>query len=321
MGMDIELGSGTYVVAVSGGVDSVVLLHMLMQMKSKVESRKSKASDIQTLDFKTFDSSGVRLIVAHFDHGMREDSAADQLFVQRLAAQYQLPYIYDEGRLGADASEDTARRARYAFLNQVKKAAGAQAIITAHHQDDLLETAIINLLRGTARRGLSPLINNHEIVRPLLRYSKQDLKNYASQQGLVWREDSTNQDTRYLRNYVRHKLLHRFTPSDRQAFLGHIEHIGELNQVIDGALINHLHLHPKPHELDRHTIIMLPHRVALDTLASWLRLRGVSAVSRKRLEKLLVATKTWRPNKCADIDRNWQLLVQKDTLALRARDR
>src|SRR5437870_1107332 len=99
----------------------------------------------------------VKLIVAHFDHGMRPDSEKDRQFVQVVTEKYGLPFVFSEGRLGPKASEATARTARYKFLEKTKKAEGAKTIITAHHQDDVLETAIINLLRGTGRRGLTAL--------------------------------------------------------------------------------------------------------------------------------------------------------------------
>src|SRR4051794_19867846 len=124
--MDVVLPKpGSYVVAVSGGVDSMALLHYLQTRP------------------------GIKLTVAHFDHGIRDDSPEDRKLAQEVAKSYKLPFVYHEGRLGGEASEATARAARYDFLNKVRRSSQAQAIITAHHQDDLLETAILNMLRGT----------------------------------------------------------------------------------------------------------------------------------------------------------------------------
>ena len=125
----IPLAPGTYIVAVSGGVDSIVLLDLL--------ANQEKA----------------KLIVAHFDHGIRNDSRDDRMFVQDLAVRYELPFVYDVGNLGQGASEAKAREARYTFLRGVRQAAGARSIITAHHEDDVLETAILNIMRGTGRKG------------------------------------------------------------------------------------------------------------------------------------------------------------------------
>ena len=127
--LDITVKPGRYVLAVSGGVDSMVLLNLLQQQPD------------------------VQLTIAHFDHGIRTDSADDRRLVQAAARFYGLPVVYHEGQLGADASEATARQARYEFLRTVRLVANAKAIITAHHQDDVLETAILNMLRGTGRRG------------------------------------------------------------------------------------------------------------------------------------------------------------------------
>jgi tRNA(Ile)-lysidine synthase len=129
--MDISVEPGRYVIAVSGGVDSVALLHALT---------KRPALD---------------MIVAHFDHGIRPESAQDAAFVRTLAESYGLPFVTDRVELGPDASEASARQARYSFLRTLQRQYDATSIITAHHQDDLLETAIINLLRGTGRRGLT----------------------------------------------------------------------------------------------------------------------------------------------------------------------
>src|SRR5665213_799396 len=138
--MNVDLVPGKYVVAVSGGVDSISLLHILQAQP------------------------GVRLIVAHFDHGIREDSVEDRRLVQNVAREYRLPFVYDAGNLGVDTSEAAARQARYRFLRRVQQASGARAIVTAHHQDDLLETAILNLLRGTGRKGLTALSNRSDMI-------------------------------------------------------------------------------------------------------------------------------------------------------------
>jgi tRNA(Ile)-lysidine synthase TilS/MesJ len=124
----------------------------------KSEARRPKSETLAP-DFK--------FIVAHYDHGVRSDSQLDRQLVQGVARQHGLTFVYDEGKLGPGTSEAVARKARYAFLRKVQQTTGARAIITAHHEDDLLETALLNLLRGTGRRGVTSLRSRHDIHRPL----------------------------------------------------------------------------------------------------------------------------------------------------------
>ena len=119
----------TYLVAVSGGVDSVALLDVLVK-----------------------GNPGSRLVVAHFDHGIRPNSSKDALFVKNLADRYGLDFIGRRAELGEGTSEATAREARYGFLFQAKEEIVAESLITAHHLDDFLETVVLNFHRGCKRR-------------------------------------------------------------------------------------------------------------------------------------------------------------------------
>jgi tRNA(Ile)-lysidine synthase len=295
--VELTIDPGVYVVAVSGGVDSMALLDLLRRQPE------------------------VRLVVAHFDHGTRPDSDEDRRFVQEVAGRHGLPFVYKRVALGRDASEDTARTARYDFLRQVKEASQADAIITAHHQDDLLETAILNVMRGTGPRGLVSLRSRPGLHRPLLHVPKKDLVAYAKDQGLTWREDSTNSDVRYARNYVRHQVVPRLSASDRQELLGHINRLGPMQQELDHVLTDYLHMHPGLSELDRHWFIMLPHAVAREVMLVWLQRHQVSDITSKTLERLVRAAKTYTPGRQADVDKNTVLYIDKNILALRRRDR
>lgn len=290
--MQVDVKPGTYVVAVSGGVDSMALLDMLAQQP------------------------GVRLVVAHFDHGIRSDSAEDRRLVGAAAKRYGLPFVYGEGALGPNTSEASARRARYGFLEQVRQASGARAIITAHHQDDLLETVILNILRGTGRKGLAPLATKPGILRPLLHIPKQVLRTYAQGRGLAWREDSTNANERYLRNYIRHRLLPRFDAAARGRLLAIAEQAHTINQALDAELSNLMHVQPGVYELDRHQFNLLPHAVAREFLASWLRERGVRGFDARALERAVVAAKTLRPGSVIDVTAKAMLKISKKELAL-----
>lgn len=299
--MHIELQPGSYVVAVSGGVDSVVLLHIL-----------ATNDHLPTTNY--------QFGVAHYDHGIRENSEEDRRFVGALAKQYGLPYVYDEGDLGPNASEEAARKARYKFLHTVQVQMDADAIITAHHQDDVIETAIINLLRGTGRKGLSSLRSRDGVVRPLLHIPKAEILVYAKKHGLTWHEDSTNKDTRYLRNYVRLQIVPKLDSAKRTKLLDVIEHAKSVNTQIDDILIAMLHTQPEGNTLERHRFIMLPHAVSMEVMAAWLR-HVQATFDARGLMRLTIAAKTYAPGHSIDVDRNWCISVHKKTLALTRRDR
>lgn len=181
-----------YVVAVSGGVDSVVLLDMLAKRQ---------------LDL---------LVVAHFDHGIRQESASDVRFVRGLAKKYGLKFETTREELGASANEALARRHRYIFLREVAAKYDAR-IVTAHHADDALESIALNVQRGTGWRGLAPL-GDATIVRPLLKFWKNDLYEYAAKHRLEWVEDATNHTDAYARNVLRRRIA-RELPSETKAAL------------------------------------------------------------------------------------------------------
>lgn len=292
--------------AVSGGVDSVVLLDILASSPQPVASSNQITKGYQ------LPATGYQLIVAHFDHGIRADSHKDREFVEQLAETYQLPFVFAEGKLGADASEALARKARYEFLEKVRAESGAAAIITAHHQDDLLETAIINLLRGTGRKGLTSLKSTGEIKRPLLGFSKQEIKNYAVKNKLSWREDPTNTDTKYLRNYVRHELLPKI---DRQKFLKIIFDANAQNQAID-KILKELLPASAGQKLSRQDFKKLPDEVAKELMAAWLRQNGRREFDAPMIKRLTAAAQTAHTGKKFDAGRGWFLRIEKDKLAL-----
>ncbi|MEO7364111.1 MAG: tRNA lysidine(34) synthetase TilS [Candidatus Saccharimonadales bacterium] len=289
---DVTVQPGRYILAVSGGVDSMVLLNLLHEQP------------------------GVQLTIAHFDHGIRQDSSDDRRFVASAAQFYGLPFVYHRAELGPEASEDQARRARYQFLHKVRQAASADAIITAHHQDDVLETAILNMLRGTGRRGLSSLLNTSSIIRPMLAVPKIDIVRHANNHDLLWHEDSTNQDVRYARNHVRHNVVPRLSSLERARFIDIVNNNQRINFQLDQELIHHLHYQDQAHTINRRWFSSLPHNVAREVLAMWLREHGIRDFDSRTLERLTVHAKTQAAGKRANIRGQYWLKVHGDHLAL-----
>lgn len=297
--MKVAIKPGKYVVAVSGGVDSVVLLDILSsQLKSQNEIQPT------------------RLIVAHLDHGVRPDSEQDRIFVAKLAKEYGYPFVYQAVSLGVHASEDVARTARYNFLRKVKESSGATAIITGHHSDDATETAVFNILRGTGRNGVMLHEYSDDIWRPLISYTKDDLRQYAKDKKLTWREDSTNQDTRYTRNYIRNNLLKKCTDNQRATLYQKIQTIRQLNSDIDVLLVNIFHLQPKLYVLDRRLFAGLPHIVAKEFLVYWLRKNRIYGFDSKTIERVTVAIKTGLPGRRLDIVDGHSILLSVKTVSL-----
>ena len=179
---------GTAIVAVSGGADSVALLDLLF----------GAARDLD-----------LQLVAAHADHGMQMESANVGKMVRDLAVSYGLPFELTELKLGPDTTETEARRARYAWLREVQRRRGAQYLVTAHHQDDQIETILLRALRGSAPAGLAGVAQRGRggLVRPLLSFTRRELFEYATARGLPIHDDPSNRDPRHLRSWVRATLL------------------------------------------------------------------------------------------------------------------
>lgn len=297
--MKIDIEPGRYVVAVSGGVDSVVLLHLLL-------------SSFELPDPK------YELVVAHFDHGIRPDSEQDRIFVQDLAKKYGLEFEYKREDLGPDTSEEVARDRRYKFLNEIKQKTGAKAIMTAHHADDLLETAVFNMLRGTKRRGLSSL-KSAEIIRPLLPYSKNQIIEYAKSNKLAWVEDPTNQQLMYSRNKIR-AFLNSLPAQDKQKLNDLVMHSSDRNELIDGILAELFEqgYTDQNHSFDRKFFSSLPHNIATEILVLWLAKIGAT-YDKKLIEKLTNNLKTLKPGTKVDINKDYYFELSLDQIGLKRR--
>jgi tRNA(Ile)-lysidine synthase len=183
----LSLPEGEALVAVSGGADSVVLLDLLQR---------------------TAALHRLTLVVAHFDHGISPASAEVAASVESFAASRGLAFESARGNLGQAAGETTARAARYAWLESVRRRRRAAVVFTAHHADDQIETILMRLLAGSGPAGLAGMASvSGTLVRPLLPFRREALVCHARDAGLpVWL-DPANRDPRHLRSWVRCELL------------------------------------------------------------------------------------------------------------------
>ncbi len=287
------LEPGKYVVAVSGGVDSVVLLHML-------------ASDPK-----------LELVVAHFDHGIRPDSALDAVFVGHLTKKLNVNYVSERMELGKSASEAIARKFRYDFLYKILGDTNATAIVTAHHQDDLIETALLNVLRGTKRRGFVSLQSTDLIRRPLLQMTKAGLQQYAEANKLQWREDASNLEDPYRRNKIRHIIKNSLTPGIRRKVIGHLNQIQQQNQAIEEAAQAYL-AHQPDKVLYKVQLNKLYLAEAYEITAAWFRRQQVT-FDTETIKRLVVGARTLQNGSQIDIQHNHYAELTKEQIILKQR--
>jgi tRNA(Ile)-lysidine synthase len=245
-----------YILAISGGVDSVVLLDMVAKGELSLQAPSLQPDEVKPLQAPSLQKNDI--IVAHFNHGIRQNSADDAELVKNLAVKYQMKCVVGREQLGKNASEAAARAKRYEFLRSLSQN-GASKIVTAHHQDDLVETIVMNLVRGTGWRGLSPFWSD-DICRPLLNMTKAEIVNYAINHHLNWLEDATNNSMRYFRNRVR-DFVCRLPLEQRRALL-------DLNQkqIILRQKIENIVAHCKLGACSKSQILALPNAVALEVL-------------------------------------------------------
>ena len=201
-------GPGTALVAVSGGADSVALLDLLHAAAAE---------------------HGLVLVVAHADHQIQPGSDAVARQVRDLAARYGLPFELGELGLGPGATETAARRARYAWLGDVKRRRRARYLVTAHHRDDQVETILLRVLKGSAPAGLAgiPARARGGTVRPLLPFTKAELGAYAAERALPAHDDPANRDPRHLRSWLRVALLPLLAGRLGPTVIDHLVRLGE----------------------------------------------------------------------------------------------
>ena len=302
MGRNMDLPTPhTFIVAVSGGIDSCVLLHM-------IKNHYQGLSDVLRED--------PHIVVAHVDHGIRDNSSRDRLFVEKLATRYGYEFESTELRLGSGASEEEARTRRYEYLDGLVSKYHADGVVTAHHKDDVLETAVINITRGTGRRGLSSLRSRAGRVRPLLDMTKDELRSYAEENKLEWNEDETNNDTKYLRNRIR-VTLSDANSEWKDKFATHLQKVSQVNDLLDTQIATILQYKLRGNSvLSRSWFVMLDHRMACEFMTAFLKKSQVQNIDRALVERLVIGLKAARPGSKLDIDKSTYALITKRSMRL-----
>lgn len=212
-----ELQSCKLLIAVSGGIDSMVLLHLCLHLKL----------DIQ---------------VAHCNFHLRgEDSNGDQEFVESYCAKHAIPCFVQEFDTEEYASNKkisiqiAARELRYNWFDNLLDNESLDFVLTAHHLDDAMETFLINFTRGTGIEGLLGIPEkNNKIRRPLLPFTREEIESYVKVEGITWREDRTNAETKYLRNKIRKDvlpILKTLNPGFAQSFQNTLEYLTATSEM------------------------------------------------------------------------------------------
>ena len=210
-----------FFIAVSGGIDSMVLVHLCAQLQLNFE-------------------------VLHCNFQLRgAESDADLQFVASYCQQQAITIhtqAFDTAALAAQNKESiqvTARNLRYQWFYEKMAATNCKYLLTAHHLDDSLETVLINFSRGTGLEGLTGIpAQNGNIVRPLLPFSRVEIEQYAQENQIQWREDSSNASNKYLRNKIRHTIIpvfKEFNDGFLASFQNTLDHLQQAESLVDDA--------------------------------------------------------------------------------------
>jgi tRNA(Ile)-lysidine synthase len=209
-------------IAISGGIDSVVLTHLLSELNLDIS-------------------------LAHCNFNLRgTESDLDTVFVKDLAKKLEINCFttsFETERITKENKESTqiaARNLRYAWFQEMRQEHNFDYILTAHHADDNLETFLINLTRGSGLDGFTGIPEmNGNIVRPLLRFSREEIEVFAKEEKISWRDDQSNTSTKYVRNKIRHQILpvlKEINPSLLDTFSKTIAHLQESTQIISDRI-------------------------------------------------------------------------------------
>ena len=259
-----QLKDNKLLLAVSGGVDSMVLLDLFYKLK--------------------FD-----ICIAHCNFQLRgKESDADEMFVREICQESYIPYFINSFETIDFAKENklsiqlAARKLRYDWFQELLLL-GFDYVLTAHHLDDNVETFLINFTRGTGLEGLTGIpAQNDNIIRPLLPFSREEIENYAKDNKIQWREDSSNASDKYFRNKLRHDIvpiLKELNPGFLDSFQNTLYHLQQAESLVNDAsnLVYEKVVEEKENQLEIHLNSLLQFKNYKAYLYQWLKNYGFSA--------------------------------------------
>ncbi|WP_429950994.1 tRNA lysidine(34) synthetase TilS [Enterococcus sp. AZ101] len=299
--------------AISGGVDSMVLLELM---------RKAAQKDC------------LKLIVAHVDHRLRLESVEEALYLSEYCQQKGISY-YSKVWEEVDKSKNTEARARnfrYTFFSEIMEQENISTLLTAHHSDDQAETILMKLVRGSALSNLVGIrarrpFGGGELIRPFLIFSKEQLEQFAKQSGIVYFEDRSNQSDTYLRNRMRHQVI-PILKQENPNFLQHITDFSEQLTLAD-ELIQSV-IEPKYERWVKKTaegwscqlseLRREERSVQLFFLMFFFQRTIVSQgvlISQAQLQQLLKLLNQPAPQLMMDIEQGWQIVKEYNVVHLK----
>lgn len=299
--------------AISGGVDSMVLLELMRTAAQK---------------------DHLKLAVVHINHQLREESEDEASYLQNYCREQKIPY-YSKVWEELDKTKNTEARARefrYDFFREIMEQEKIPTLLTAHHSDDQAETILMKLTRGSALSNLvgiraKQIFGEGTLIRPFLIFSKERLEEFAKQATIVYFEDSSNQSDTYMRNRIRHQVI-PLLKKENSKFLQHLtdfsEQVGLADELIqsviepmyacwvtettEGWSVQLSELKHEKKSIQTFFLMTLFQRTIVP--------KGV-AISRSNIQQLLTNLNQPAPQSSMDIELGWQVVKEYDTLLLK----
>ena len=292
-----------FLYALSGGVDSVALLHCLRE-------------------------NGFHPLVAHYNHRWFPHEDRYESFCAKLAKQWKLKFVSKRAKRSEHATEGKAREARYAFLVQTAKRLGCSVIVTAHNANDQAETVLMRLLRGAGSRGLGAMKfkvsrDGVAIVRPWLEVSREEVLRYVKSHKLDWYEDPVNDELTRFRGKVRHRLLPYLKRNFHENLIKRLCQTADLLAEEDFYLtqqsqkiLETIRDRGSSHRLVTRSLLHLPLALQRRVIRAWLELEEVKDIDFELIESILRLLKDHSIARF-NLTQNWQVQRKEGRLLIR----